>query len=101
MSGRPSSAGGDPVGLPTKASGAVAPGAGRVALSDRRRMAAVHRRRERVLTSNGKSRTELVESDYPRLLVAFGARSVDPDFENIVDEWGMQSFPASDPPANW
>lgn len=24
-----------------------------------------------------------------------------PDFEDIVDEWGEQSFPASDPPANW
>jgi hypothetical protein len=21
--------------------------------------------------------------------------------EDIVDEWGAQSFPASDPPANW
>jgi hypothetical protein len=20
---------------------------------------------------------------------------------DIVDEWGLQSFPASDPPANW
>ena len=24
-----------------------------------------------------------------------------PDFDDIVDEWGAQSFPASDPPANW
>jgi hypothetical protein len=23
------------------------------------------------------------------------------DFDDIVDEWGAQSFPASDPPANW
>lgn len=25
----------------------------------------------------------------------------DRDFDDIVDEWGAQSFPASDPPANW
>jgi hypothetical protein len=24
-----------------------------------------------------------------------------PDFNDIVDEWGAQSFPASDPPSNW
>jgi hypothetical protein len=23
------------------------------------------------------------------------------DFEDLVDEWGAQSFPASDPPSNW
>jgi hypothetical protein len=25
----------------------------------------------------------------------------DRDFDDIVDEWGAQSFPASDPPSNW
>ena len=30
-------------------------------------------------------------------LTAWGDR----DFDDIVDEWGVQSFPASDPPSNW
>lgn len=29
------------------------------------------------------------------------AAAGDRDFDDIVDEWGTQSFPASDPPANW
>jgi hypothetical protein len=37
--------------------------------------------------------------------VAAKASSETPDFElsrwDIVDEWGSQSFPASDPPSNW
>jgi len=28
-------------------------------------------------------------------------RHVDRYSTDIVDEWGTQSFPASDPPANW
>jgi hypothetical protein len=35
--------------------------------------------------------------------VPSSARAVRPAWcpEDIVDEWGAQSFPASDPPANW
>ena len=32
---------------------------------------------------------------------AHRSRATAPDFVDIVDEWGAQSFPASDPPSNW
>lgn len=28
-------------------------------------------------------------------------RAVTPPAVDIIDQWGMDSFPASDPPANW
>ena len=40
----------------------------------------------------------------PRLeavLVRVGVRSAASPPTDIVDQWGEQSFPASDPPANW
>ena len=44
------------------------------------------------------SRVVIVVGDEPaNRLGASDAR----DFDDIVDEWGAQSFPASDPPANW
>jgi hypothetical protein len=40
----------------------------------------------------------------PRASEAFRPLHViraDPDDRDIVDEWGQQSFPASEPPQNW
>ena len=44
------------------------------------------------------SRVVIVVGDEPaNRLGASGTR----DFDDLVDEWGIQSFPASDPPSNW
>ena len=40
---------------------------------------------------------QMAEPSVPAPALAEAADSA-PD---IVDEWGMQSFPASDPPSNW
>jgi len=31
----------------------------------------------------------------------FAAGGADDQLSDLVHEWGLQSFPASDPPANW
>jgi hypothetical protein len=44
------------------------------------------------------SRVATLVGDEPaHRLDASGGR----DFDDVVDEWGVQSFPASDPPSNW
>lgn len=42
--------------------------------------------------------TSAVRAPYQELDVS---PSATPDFKDLVDEWGEQSFPASDPPSNW
>jgi hypothetical protein len=37
----------------------------------------------------------------PDLVIELSERPADVATTDIVEEWGMQSFPASDPPANW
>jgi len=51
------------------------------------------------------SEAPVVVHVHPLLVGAASALFVDvlgeADFDDMVDEWGAQSFPASDPPSNW
>lgn len=40
-------------------------------------------------------------SPAPVLVVSAVAPELPRDLVDIVEEWGLQSFPASDPPSNW
>lgn len=43
----------------------------------------------------------LIRATEPVVADLLAVRTSAPPPIDIVDQWGMQSFPASDPPANW
>ena len=45
------------------------------------------------------AQTDFLEVPSPARDAAVAGAALLPD--DIVEEWGLQSFPASDPPANW
>lgn len=54
---------------------------------------------EALLTAVTVSRPDAPVAAVPSPSARAGRQSWTP--QDIVDEWGVQSFPASDPPANW
>ncbi len=59
------------------------------------RVAVIELQAAAIAISGGERTSDVLAPGQPRR-----TRAIPPPAD-IVEEWGMQSFPASDPPANW